>query len=86
MEWILITIAIITIYLVSNYIRKQLSPKTNLIVSLICFLALISMFFIRNTKDRFTSWQLIVLSIFAVGYCFYLYYRFKKLSADDANN
>ena len=73
MEWILITVAIITFYLVSNYIRKQLSPKTNLIISLIGFMGLISMFFIRNTKDRFTSLQLIVLSIFAVGYCFYLY-------------
>lgn len=80
MEWILITVAIITFYLVSNYIRKQLSPKTNLIISLIGFMGLISMFFIRNTKDRFTSLQLIVLSIFAVGYCFYLYYRFKRIN------
>ena len=80
MEWILITIAIIVTFLVSTYIRKQLKPKTNLIISLIAFIGLVAMFFIRNTQAHFTSLQLIVLAIFAVGYCTYLFFRFKKLN------
>ena len=86
MEWILITIAIIVTFLVSTYIRKQLKPKTNLIISLIGFTGLVTMFFIRNFKDHFTSLQLIVLAVCAVGYCIYLFYRFKKINAGQTNN
>ena len=86
MEWILITIAIIVTFLVSTYIRKQLKPKTNLNISLIGFTGLVTMFFIRNFKDHFTSLQLIVLAVCAVGYCISLFYRFKKINAGQTNN
>lgn len=77
MEWILITVAIITFYLVSNYIRKQLSPKTNLIISLIGFMGLVIMFI--SAKDRFTTLPLIVFIVIAIIYLVTLYFRFKKL-------
>ena len=81
MEWVLITIAIITIFLISEYLRKRLTPKTNLLISLGAFIALLIMFFADRAQDRFTTIQLIVLVIFAVGNCFYLYYRYKKLKS-----
>ena len=86
METIFIIIAVIAIFVVSTYIRYRLTPKTNLIISFIGFTGLVAMFFIRNFKDHFTSLQLIVLAVCAVGYCISLFYRFKKINAGQTNN
>ncbi len=79
-ELILILAAIFLFALISWFIKKQLSPKTNIVISLLGLTALICMFFIRGHRQNFNTIQQIVLLIFAIGYYFYLFYRYKKLS------
>lgn len=62
MELVIILAAIFGFFLLSVYIRKRLSAKTNLIISLVGFIALISLYFARGLVQRFTPIQQIVFS------------------------
>ena len=77
-EWILIALAIIIIFFVSQFIRKKLSPKTNLFISVISFVILNALF-ITSWKNNFTTVQVIVLIVFAIVHSISLFKKYKVL-------
>jgi len=77
-EGILIAAAIVIIFFVSQFIRKKLSPKTNLFISIISFVTLV-VFFITTWKNNFTTIQVIVLIAFAIIRSITLFKRYRRL-------
>ena len=79
METMFIIIAVLAIFIVSTYIRYRLTPKANLIISLIGFIGLSIMF--TKAKDRFTIPSLIFFGVIAIIYLATIYFRYKKITA-----
>lgn len=77
-EGILIAAAIVIIFFISQFIRKKLSPKTNLFISIISF-AILVVFFITTWKNNFTTIQVIVLIVFAIIHSITLFKRYRRL-------
>ena len=89
MEWILISIAIIVIFIITQFLKKQLGatlkPKTRLLFSFLWFIIfMIYIFYINAGKNHFTFFQQFIMIAFVVGYLISFYLRYKKLN--QANN
>ncbi len=89
MEWIFIALAIILIFFVSQFLEKylgsKLKPKRRLLFSFLWFMIFMIYFFYLNAgKNNFTTFQLSVMTAFAVGYLISFYYRYKKLNTPTA--
>ena len=77
-EWLLILAAIIGFWILRTYLSKLISPKINLIISFVCFVALMIVF-IKNLVAHFTYPLLIVLIILFIATLIDLYKRYIRI-------
>ena len=80
-EWLLILAAIIGFWILRTYLSKLISPKINLIISFVCFVALMIVF-IKNLVAHFTYPLLIVLIILFIATLIDLYKRYIRIQTD----
>jgi Ca2+/Na+ antiporter len=77
-EWILLIAIALIIFFVSEIVRKKLKAGTKIILSLISFIILMTVFIMNGVTHRFTWIRIIVLSFFALLWVVSFYYQVKK--------
>ena len=79
MEWILITVAIVVMFILGRYLRKKyMTTKTGLLIFFLVYLGLI-VFFIIYLINHFTYIRFLLVAFLAVFGCLDYYKRYKKI-------
>jgi hypothetical protein len=83
MEWVLIAVAILLIFFVSQFLKRylgsKLKPKTRLLFSFLWFMIFMA-YTLTAAKNNFTSFQQFIMMAFSVAYLISFDYRYKKLN------